>query len=98
MAEGQRTNTPVVPQARQGLDQFKQQVASELGIQNYSGYLGDVPSRLNGAVGGHMVRRMIALAEQSLAQGGGIPPATQIAGAPGGQTGGGGTVQSRTTR
>jgi hypothetical protein len=72
MAEGQKTNTPVVPQASQALEQFKQQVASELGITNYSGYLGDVPSRLNGAVGGNMVRRMIALAEQNLAQGGTI--------------------------
>jgi len=77
MAEGQRSNTPVVPQSRQGLEQFKQEVAAELGIQNYTGYLGDVPSRLNGAVGGHMVRRMIALAEQNLAQGGGIPPVQQ---------------------
>lgn len=48
------------------LQRFKQEVASELGIQNYQGYLGDIPSRLNGAVGGHMVRRMIAAAEQSL--------------------------------
>jgi len=72
MAEGQKTNQPVVPQASQALEQFKQQVASELGITNYSGYLGDVPSRLNGAVGGNMVRRMIALAEQNLAQGGTI--------------------------
>jgi len=48
------------------LAQFKQEVASELGIQNYQGYLGDLPSRINGAVGGHMVRRMIAAAEQSL--------------------------------
>ncbi len=73
MAEGQRSNTHVVPQASQAMEQFKWQVASELGIQNYRGYLGDVPSRVNGAVGGHMVRRMIALAEQSLAQGT-VPP------------------------
>lgn len=66
MAEGQRRNTVLVPQAAQALDRFKQEVASELGIQNYQGYLGDLPSRLNGAVGGHMVRRMIAAAEQSL--------------------------------
>ena len=97
MAEGQNTNTKLVPQASRALDQFKQQVASELGIQNYSGYLGDVPSRLNGAVGGHMVRRMIALAEQNLAQGGSIPPVQQQIG---GTTGGmGGSVGStRTTR
>lgn len=67
MAEGQRRNQVVVPQARQALDQLKFEIASELGIPNYSGYLGDVPSRLNGAVGGNMVRRMIQLAEQQLA-------------------------------
>lgn len=76
MAEGQKSNVHVVPQASQALEQFKQQVASELGITNYSGYLGDVPSRLNGAVGGNMVRRMIALAEQNLAQGGTIAQGT----------------------
>src|SRR5690554_1723699 len=66
MAAGQKRNTALVPGAYQALEQFKQEVASELGITNYQGYLGDVPSRINGAVGGHMVRRMIAAAEQSL--------------------------------
>ena len=56
----------LVPNAQTALDRFKQEVAAELGIQNYQGYLGDVPSRINGAVGGHMVRRMVAAAEQSL--------------------------------
>ncbi len=72
MAEGQRTNRTLVPQARQALDRLKQEVAAEVGIPNYQGYLGDVPARLNGAVGGNMVRRMIALAEQQLA--GGVLP------------------------
>jgi len=68
MASGQRTNAPVVPQARQGLERLKQEVAQELGVPNYYGYLGDIPSRVNGAVGGNMVRRMIAAAEQALIQ------------------------------
>jgi len=66
VAQGQKSNTVLVPGAMQALERFKQEVASELGITNYQGYLGDVPSRINGAVGGHMVRRMIAAAEQSL--------------------------------
>ncbi|MDS1029889.1 alpha/beta-type small acid-soluble spore protein [Bacillota bacterium LX-D] len=65
MAEGQRSNTIVVPQARQALDQLKYETAAEIGLQNYQGYLGDVPSRLNGAVGGNMVRKMIQAYEQS---------------------------------
>jgi len=68
MAQGQRTNQIKVPQARQAMDQFKYETAAELGIQNYQGYLGDVPSRLNGAVGGNMVKKMIQQYEQQLAQ------------------------------
>jgi len=87
MAQGQSSNQHLVPQASQGLDQLKQQVASQIGIQNYSGYLGDVPSRLNGAVGGNMVKRMIALAEQQLAQGGTVPTVqTTTGGTTGGTT------------
>lgn len=68
MAEGQRTNQIKVPEARAAMDRFKFETAAELGLQNYQGYLGDVPSRLNGAVGGHMVKKMIQQYEQSLAQ------------------------------
>ncbi len=58
-----------VPQARQALERLKQETASELGIANYQGYLGNLPARENGAVGGHMVRKMIRLAESQLAGG-----------------------------
>ncbi len=69
MAQGQRSNRAMVGQARQALDNLKFEIASELGV-NYDahgGYGGDIPSRQNGAVGGHMVRRMIELAEHQLA-------------------------------
>ncbi|WP_027364483.1 alpha/beta-type small acid-soluble spore protein [Desulfotruncus alcoholivorax] len=69
MATGQRTNRKLIPQASQAMEQFKYETAAELGIQNYQGYLGDIPSRVNGAVGGNMVKKMIAAYEQSLAQG-----------------------------
>lgn len=69
MGTGQRRNIAVVPQARQALDSFRNEVANELGIQPPAGYWGDIPSRTCGAVGGHMVRRMIELAEQSLSNG-----------------------------
>lgn len=77
MAQGQRTNRKLVPQAAQAMDQFKYETAAELGIQNYQGYLGDLPSRVNGAVGGNMVKKMIAAYEQSLAQGT-KPPTPQV--------------------
>jgi hypothetical protein len=67
MAQGQRSNRALVGEARKALDDLKYEVASELGVHYDGGYGGDIPSRQNGAVGGHMVRRMIQLAEQQLA-------------------------------
>lgn len=72
MAQGSDTsNKPVVSQAYNALEQFKYEVATELGINNdyQTGYWGNISSRECGAVGGHMVRRMIAAAEQSLVEG-----------------------------
>lgn len=68
MAQGQQTNRTVVRGAEQALDQLKLEVANEIGLQvPADGYWGDLPSRQTGAVGGHMVRRMIRMAEQQLA-------------------------------
>jgi small acid-soluble spore protein A (major alpha-type SASP) len=61
----------VVPQAHKALDDMKYEIAAELGVPVHQGsedYWGEVPSRSCGAVGGHMVRRMIGMAEESLAQ------------------------------
>lgn len=65
------SNVPVVLQAKKALDSFKHEIANELGLQSWQqasqqGYYGFVSSRDNGAVGGHMVRRMIEAAEKSL--------------------------------
>ncbi|MGQ9512074.1 small, acid-soluble spore protein, alpha/beta type [Thermodesulfitimonas sp.] len=68
MAQGQRTNRVLVPEARVALNQMKWEIAREVGINLPPGsYLGDVPSRQNGAIGRHMVRRMIMAYEQNLA-------------------------------
>lgn len=76
VAQGQRGNRALVPQATQALDSFKYQVAAEIGITPpQGGYWGDLPARQCGAVGGHMVRRMIQLAEQQLAGGAAAPAA-----------------------
>ena len=63
------SNIKLIPQAYQAMNQFKYEVATELGInpEYKSGYWGNISSRECGAVGGHMVRRMIAAAQQSLA-------------------------------
>jgi hypothetical protein len=65
-----RTNPKVVPQAQNALNQMKYEVANEIGIGNYQQVdKGDLPSRVNGRVGGNMVRKMVAFAEQAMAQG-----------------------------
>ncbi len=63
-------NEILIQNARQALEQLKNETASELGIQNYQNqYKGDLPSRVNGSVGGYMVKKMIALAESQLGGG-----------------------------
>ncbi|MBX5465729.1 MAG: alpha/beta-type small acid-soluble spore protein [Clostridia bacterium] len=76
MAQGSRSNRVLVREATRALDQFKYEVASEIGVNPpASGYWGDLASRDCGAVGGHMVRRMIQQAEQQLAAGQAAAPA-----------------------
>ncbi len=65
-----RNNSILVREARQALDNFKFEIANELGI-NYNGDLGALTSRQNGYVGGIMVKRMIQAAENQLAGKGG---------------------------
>jgi hypothetical protein len=57
-----------IPEARNGLDQFKYEVASELGLANYAQIdKGNLTSRENGYVGGTMVKRMVEAYERGLA-------------------------------
>jgi hypothetical protein len=68
MARGSSSNRVLVRSAASVLDQMKYEVAQEIGVHPpQDGYWGEMPSRQTGAVGGHMVRRMIQLAEQQLA-------------------------------
>ena len=62
-----RNNRTLIPQARHGLDKFKIEVASELGITNYETTdKGNLTSRENGSVGGEMVKRMVQAYEERL--------------------------------
>lgn len=71
MAQGQgqsRSNSLIVPQANQALQQMKYEVAQELGIQiPADGYYGYMATRDAGALGGNITRRLIQMAEQQLA-------------------------------
>ena len=52
------SNKIVVPEAKQALDQFKMQAASEVGVNLTNGYNGDITTRQAGSVGGQMVNNM----------------------------------------
>lgn len=60
-------NRKLVPEARAALDQFKYEIANEVGVSLKQGYNGDLTSREAGLVGGTMVKKMIERAEQSMA-------------------------------
>ena len=47
-----------VPQAKQGMEQFKMQAANEVGVNLKNGYNGDLTSREAGSDGGQMVKKM----------------------------------------
>ena len=55
-----------VPQAKEAMDKFKMEVASEIGVPLKNGYNGDLTSAQNGSVGGEMVRQMIRLQEEEM--------------------------------
>ena len=69
MAQGQGGKSHVVKDAHRAMDNFKYEVARELNIPVYQGsedYWGHISSRDCGAVGGHMVRKMIEMAEKQI--------------------------------
>ena len=47
-----------VPQAREAMDKFKMQAASEVGVNLSNGYNGNLTSREAGSVGGKMVKNV----------------------------------------
>lgn len=60
------SNRMEVPQAREAMDRFKMEVASEIGVPLKQGYNGDLTSAQNGSVGGEMVRQMIKKQEEAM--------------------------------
>ena len=67
MASNNRSNRVLVPEAKSGLNRFKAEVASEIGLANYeSTDKGKLTSRQNGSVGGFMVKKMVESYEKNL--------------------------------
>ncbi|UII57728.1 alpha/beta-type small acid-soluble spore protein [Cytobacillus spongiae] len=57
-----RSNKLLVPGSENALNQMKEEIANEFGVQ-----LGaDTTARANGSVGGEMTKRLIAMGEQQL--------------------------------
>jgi small acid-soluble spore protein D (minor alpha/beta-type SASP) len=60
------SNNLVNPNAREAMNKFKMEAASEVGVNLKQGYNGDLTSRQNGSVGGQMVKKMIQAYENGL--------------------------------
>ena len=61
------TNKTNVPEAKEAMDRFKMDDASELGVPLSNGYNGNLTSAQNGSVGGYMVKKMIEAQERQMA-------------------------------
>ncbi len=49
----------VVPEAKEAMERFKMEAASEVGVNLKNGYNGDLTSRQAGSVGGQMVKNIL---------------------------------------
>lgn len=55
-----------VPEAKDAMKRFKEEVASELGVPLKDGYNGDLTSKQAGSIGGEMVKKMIMKQEEQM--------------------------------
>ena len=53
-----KSNHLVNPQAREAMDRFKMEAASQVGVNLTNGYNGELTSRQAGSIGGQMVKKM----------------------------------------
>ena len=60
------SNHLVNPNARDAMDKFKMEAATEVGVNLKDGYNGDLTSRQAGSVGGQMVKKMIEAYENGM--------------------------------
>lgn len=60
------SNRLVNPSAREAMDKFKMEAASEVGVNLKNGYNGDLTSRQAGSIGGQMVKKVIESYENGM--------------------------------
>ena len=65
-SNGNSSNKLVVPSAREAMNKFKMEAASEVGVNLKDGYNGELTSREAGSVGGQMVKKMIEAYEKNM--------------------------------
>lgn len=53
------SNKLAVPEAKDAMNRFKMEAASDVGVNLKQGYNGDLSSRQAGSIGGQMVKKMI---------------------------------------
>ena len=59
-------NKRLVPEAKEAMDKFKMEAASEVGVNLKQGYNGDLTSKQAASVGRQMVKKMIMNAENAM--------------------------------
>ena len=59
-------STIVNPNAREAMDRFKMEAASQVGVNLKHGYNGDLTSKQAGSIGGQMVKKMIEAYETGM--------------------------------
>ena len=60
------SNNMAVPDAKDAMKRFKEEVASEIGVPLKDGYNGDISARDAGRIGGQMVKKMIQQVENNM--------------------------------
>ncbi|MBQ9973568.1 MAG: alpha/beta-type small acid-soluble spore protein [Oscillospiraceae bacterium] len=66
MSKSNSNSKIMVPNAREAMNKFKMEAASEVGVNLKQGYNGDLSSREAGSVGGQMVKKMIEAYENGM--------------------------------
>ena len=65
---GSNTSKMAVPQAKEAMNRFKQEVASEIGVPLKEGYNGDLTSAQAGSIGGRNVQYQVGYFDRSIKQ------------------------------
>ena len=58
----------LVPEAKQAMENFKNEIASEVGVTLKKGYNGEITAKQAGSIGGNMVKKMIEKAKQDMSK------------------------------